>query len=349
MGQPLVIEIADHRGRLLQRTRLGPGSCTIGRGYRNDIILDDQYVDAEHLEIASNGAGDWIVTDLGSRNGTTVVATGQFLRQALLQPGQELRIGHTTIRVFASDHPVPPAQPLGTGTGLMAQYVEPRRATAILAGALVFTGISQYLGSSSTQSFAELATPALGLLLLAALWATAWAFTNRIVAHRFRFISHLAWTALIIVGYSIVAIGIEWLEFLVPRFDWSLVQVGIGTGVFATLLAGHLQLVTDWTAARQWRVAVLAAAAGLVIVGIIGQADWLEDGENTVAVDRSPLKPVSSRLVPSSGPDRFFDRAADLKAEVDEMAGDDDGGAAEPAGESDPPDTTAASGAPGER
>lgn len=323
MGQALVLEIADQRGRLLQRVRLGPGPCTIGRGYRNDVMLDDPYVDPDHLRIEPNEAGDWIVTDLGSANGTTVVTTGHFLKQGLLQVGHELRIGHTSIRVVSVDQPVPPAQRLGDSTGVLGRYVEPRRAAVILGGALVLTGVSQYLGSSSEQSFAELATPGLSLLLLAALWATVWAFTNRIVAHRFRLISHLAWAALIAVGYSILGIGLEWLEFLGPRFDWSVVQVGLGTGIFATLLAGHLQLVTDWPAARQWRVSLVSAVAGLVVIGIIGQSKWLDDGENTNDVDQSALKPVSARLIPSSSTDQFFGRAVDLKREVDDLAGDD--------------------------
>jgi hypothetical protein len=334
MGQALILEVADHRGRVRDRTRLGAAPLKIGRGYGNDLILDDPYVDAEHLLIEPTEGGDWTVTDLGTRNGTLEHTGGHQIKQAILQAGHELKVGRSTIRVLSVDHPVPAAlqAPRGGAGGVISRSVEPKLVGPILGVGLALSAVSQYYGSSSEQGFIELVTPGLAALLFAAIWATFWAFTNRIVAQRFRFLSHLGWTVFVAIGFSVLSLGMEWIEFFTPSIDWSVLKVAGSTGLFALLLAGHLQLVTEWSAARQWRVAVTVAAAGVVIVGIIGQSDLLENGDGTTAVDRSSLKPVSARLIASTSVDRFFEKTEDLRKDVDDLAGDD-----EPDGEAEPP------------
>lgn len=325
MGQALILEISDHRGRIRHRHRLDGPAVTLGRGYRNTLVLDDPFVDVEHLKIEATDGGDWMVTDLGSRNGTVEHTRGRRITQELLQAGHELRVGRSVIRVLALDQPLPAALPLGAEpTGFIARATEPRWAAPILVGGFALSGLSQYLGSSSSQGFAELASPGLGALMFAAAWATLWAFTNRIVGHRFRILSHLAWTVAIAVVYSLIVAGLQWVEFFTPSIDWSILQALLALGVFATLLVGHFQLVTDWAPTRQWRVATSVAAIGLAVIAIIGQSEVFKTGEGIGAADRVPLKPVSTKLIPATTTDRFFRSVADLKKDLDKPADDEE-------------------------
>ena len=74
------IEILDASGVVVSRQRVQSGVAAIGRGYENDVVIDDAYVAPAHLRIAYEidaAAADaeseqtsalWI-EDLGSQNG----------------------------------------------------------------------------------------------------------------------------------------------------------------------------------------------------------------------------------------------------------------------------------------
>ncbi len=64
-GQSALLLIDD------KRLVVGPDGATIGRSRKCDIVLDDPNVSREHAEIRPRG-GSWVVTDLGSTNGSSV-------------------------------------------------------------------------------------------------------------------------------------------------------------------------------------------------------------------------------------------------------------------------------------
>jgi hypothetical protein len=323
VGQALILEIIDPRGRVRQRVRLAEHPLTIGRGYRNDLILDDPYVDPNHLRIEGTEGGDWVVTDLGSKNGTWDGYYHRRVSSQLLQAGTEVRIGRTTIRAVGLDHAVPaaltdPAHQVGP----VRRLVDPWVALLATAFAIGVSTTSRYLASASQQGFVDLATPGLAILAIAIVWATAWAFTNRIVAQRFNFLGHLGWAMVLGTAFGLTTTLFEWIRFFAPALEWVWAEVLAEGGLFAVLLAGHLQLVTEWSAARQWRVAVLAA--GLVVgVGVIlNQSSVFTSGESE-RVAAVPLKPIAGRLVPAASIDQFFRATRGLQRIVDDLAGDE--------------------------
>ena len=68
----------------------------LGRGLDADIRLDDPLVAARHAEIVGDGAGGWLVRDLGSRRGTFLGS--RKIEEAVLRDGDELLIGPTRLR-----------------------------------------------------------------------------------------------------------------------------------------------------------------------------------------------------------------------------------------------------------
>ena len=63
---------------------------TIGRDASNPVCVPEQAVSRQHARIAFDGRS-WMLTDLGSRNGTMV--DGAFISEIELQPLHEIRIG----------------------------------------------------------------------------------------------------------------------------------------------------------------------------------------------------------------------------------------------------------------
>ncbi len=74
-----------------KRLMVGPTGVTLGRSRQCEIVLDDPNVSRQHAEIRPRG-GSWVLTDLGSTNGSSV--NGRRIDgPEVLKPGDELELG----------------------------------------------------------------------------------------------------------------------------------------------------------------------------------------------------------------------------------------------------------------
>jgi transcriptional regulator with GAF, ATPase, and Fis domain len=73
---------------------VGEAPLLIGRGPDNGVVLTDDLASREHVSVAWDD-GTWTVTDLGSRNGTSL--DGKRLTGAASGPWRCLRVGHTLL------------------------------------------------------------------------------------------------------------------------------------------------------------------------------------------------------------------------------------------------------------
>ncbi len=320
MGEPLIVEVTDHRGQVrfrahLDRTR---PATMVGRAPRNDVILDDPYADAEHLRITPVDGGGWRFTDLDSTNGVWFGQSGIRCPAGTITAGLELKAGRSILRFVSPDAPVAaalsdPAQRSGIGRRLL----EPRTIVAILATGMVFSATTQYYASTDPVDLAGLATPGLTILILAALWASAWAFTNRLVAHRFRFLGHWAWAVLMTTVGSALTYGRDWLGFFAPNGGTNGVEFVTWWLVGGLLLVGHFELVTEWPRVRRWTVAMIATGV-LAAIGVVLQSS-AAPGRGGSPRRSGALKPIAVRYLPATSLDRFVRDAGKLKQKVDEL------------------------------
>jgi pSer/pThr/pTyr-binding forkhead associated (FHA) protein len=79
-----------------KRFVIGADGVTLGRSRHCDVTVDDPNVSRTHAEIRARG-GSWVVTDLGSTNGSRL--NGRSLDQpTVLKPGDEIELGTTTLQ-----------------------------------------------------------------------------------------------------------------------------------------------------------------------------------------------------------------------------------------------------------
>jgi hypothetical protein len=96
--------LADARGSrrpravlLLGSKRLvvGDSGVTLGRSRSSDVMVDDPNVSRAHAEVRAHGS-TWVLTDLGSTNGTRL--NGRRVTQPeVLGPGDQIEVGTTTL------------------------------------------------------------------------------------------------------------------------------------------------------------------------------------------------------------------------------------------------------------
>ena len=89
----VVVHPADGKPRSV---KLGP-SMTIGRAPECELLIDDTYASSQHARLFGKN-GSWYVEDLGSTNGT-YVNDQKLAAPAMVQPGDKIRIGTTTLEL----------------------------------------------------------------------------------------------------------------------------------------------------------------------------------------------------------------------------------------------------------
>jgi hypothetical protein len=78
-----------------KRMVVGPAGVVIGRSRQSDVVVDDPNVSRQHAEIRPRG-GSWVLTDLGSTNGS--VLNGRRIDGAeVLKPGDQIEIGTSSM------------------------------------------------------------------------------------------------------------------------------------------------------------------------------------------------------------------------------------------------------------
>jgi pSer/pThr/pTyr-binding forkhead associated (FHA) protein len=93
-GRKLTVVEGELKGTAVPLTT---AVITIGRAPDSTIVLRDDYVSTKHARVYPSGS-DWVVEDLGSTNGTWINKT-RVTTPTVLEPGQDLRIGRTTMRI----------------------------------------------------------------------------------------------------------------------------------------------------------------------------------------------------------------------------------------------------------
>ena len=81
------------------RLRFAGPEVRVGRGYDNDVVIDDPYVAARHLRVFRDEEGQLVAEDLGSVNGLYLDRDSRRRARILIDPERPLRVGYTLVRV----------------------------------------------------------------------------------------------------------------------------------------------------------------------------------------------------------------------------------------------------------
>ncbi|MDN2676960.1 FHA domain-containing protein [Janthinobacterium sp. SUN176] len=312
MKAPYFIEILADNGEVRQRQRIATLPIRIGRGYDNDFILDDAHTAAAHAIVEDDGAGGLLLRDLGSQNG--VIHRGQRQLQVAMTGNSIVRLGHTRLRVRASDHPVAPE--LGDTTRHDWEGLRPAIAGLAMIGASA--AFSNWL--SDADAFEPISYLMIIAYALAGglVWASIWAVANRLFGHGARFGRHL-----FIIGCGLLAMEVWELGSNVTAYALSLeVLTRYGRHMFIVIVCAmiyyHLCTIKPQHPRRFGLVAVVLAIVGstLILLSNLQASGRLAD-EAYMAV----IYPPALRLSQDHTTDAFFRDAASLQRAVDAERG----------------------------
>jgi hypothetical protein len=263
-----------------------------------------------------------IVEDLNTVNGTRLLTSQERIERHRVPAGGEavIRIGQTVLRIRGDDFavgPVASSRPLFRPFGRHAE-------NGVIAFLVFITGLGLNVLAYAQEInkkviWSDLTVMFLILMIIFALWAGFWSFLNQLVAHSFRFMTHLALSGIASVVFLMLFIVKEYFEFL---FTAPIAAEVVGFGgfavIFSLLLYGHLSIMSEFSGRKRILSSVLMSAA---IVGIVLLINYTEKKEFSDELRFSHvIKPVGRKWVRTVSSDEFFGNLNKLRATIDAMA-----------------------------
>src|SRR5258708_4105446 len=107
MDEMILVEVLTRHREVAARYRFAGPEVHIGRGYANDVIVDDPYVAVEHLRVRRGDDGALVAEDIGTLNGMHVDRGADRVERVVLNGDQVIRIGRTDLRIRGVDYVLP--------------------------------------------------------------------------------------------------------------------------------------------------------------------------------------------------------------------------------------------------
>lgn len=313
----IVVEVLDRNGRVQERIKKSAAQLSVGRSYRNDVILADPYVCPQHLALQfDTERGHWKITDTSSQNGTYLVGRGRLHQPHLLQSGEEFDLGETRIRLLLPEHEIPATRKLPSGR-MLADYVAmPVVAMALLIITLGVFAFAQYLGQGTETKLQQLLLEALMFLAVPFVWASVWGMIGRVAVHDVRFSFHLSiGSLLVLLAYALSVAG-DFLGFGFSSDSVALWLENIGEGVLlCSVLLASLWAATNLSRVSRW---ILANSLAWSLIGV-GVLSYMANSDpyETQGQEMFRLKPPFAQVQPAESLDDFMLSAEDAFAELD--------------------------------
>jgi hypothetical protein len=301
-------------GEVLARHAVWRWPSRIGRGYEMDVILDDPFVAAAHVEIRDTPEGRFAIDDLRSLNGMRVLPSSETRTSAEIGPEDIVRIGHTQFRIRPRFYAVAGERRIRQGAAYRGAVMF-TIAAAIVVATLVWDA---FLTTSHRDEKALTAVSVFTVVAAGAMWIAIWSLVGRTAGRRANFAAHgfvacagvLAlqlWTTS--TGYLAFGLDAGWLE--------TLSVVGAAS-LFGYIVYRHLRLASR--AKRRAHatvaacVAIVAFGGGSLLMNLMGAMDPAAQSHSY------SLKAPFFLLVRGMSPADYLARSSDLKRTVDDLA-----------------------------
>ena len=260
----IVVERVGRSGAVIERQQFSRLPVSLGRAYRNDVILTDPFVDAYHGELSSDENGELSVRDINSRNGIQVA--GSWLRSTSqqLESGETLTLGKTHLRVFSADQPVPEALSLSSMESVFNQVAKVW--VVALGFCLLITMIllEKHLGSLGSFSLMAHLGELLGVFTIVLAYAGVWALLGRIFRHDGRFLGHCVIIILTLLGLQLGEYILQWLEFNLNISSWQVfLEFLLAAALVLFLLRSSLFLATHL---KGWSAHLVALFPAILLI-----------------------------------------------------------------------------------
>lgn len=309
MRAPFFIECLARNGEVLQRHRVEQTPFRIGRAYDNDVMLDDPYVAAHHATVVQDN-DELVIHAETSHNG--IVSNRIRHSSVKLDGNTAIRLGHTRLRIRAADHPV--ADELLDSTNHHWEGWLPAF-TGLALMILIALG-SNWLNTTSEIEILGLFTASTGIVSTLLIWSGLWSLANRLFGGSARLGRHLF---IVACGY---AIGEAWTiisNTLAYAFSWEFLdQYSSMTETLVIVGVVYFHLITI-NPRHPKRMLSIAVSLAIAVNAVLLLNNYRNTGMLTNKLYMDIILPPAVRQTGAQPLNEFFDKAAELREEVDKQ------------------------------
>ncbi len=310
------VEILDRHGDVSARHPVHAWPLKVGRAYTSDIVLDDPYVAADHLEINHQDEGIYQLKIVNSINAMMIEPRHGKQADATVSANQIVRIGQTQLRIRPLNYSVSAEKPLSSNAWS-------RSWSALFIGVavlLLMHFLTLWLNYDHADGYNIFLLPILGVITLLLFWVGFWALIGRVLSGRANFIAHTVNASLgvalliflnsLLYGYADFALDSRMVSNVLPEVIEPLI-IGI-------LLYRHFSLVSRMSR-RKLGIIVVALLASLLGFGYVTDK-WTADDNITAMSFSRTIGPPFLLLAHGKSTDAFISRADRLKLKADESS-----------------------------
>lgn len=304
------VEILSRHRDVAARFRVSGDEARIGRGYDNDVVVDDPCVAASHVRIFRDEAGRLVAEDAGSKNGLFLDRDTARQKRIVVDPERPIRIGHTCLRIREATHAVPPERPAGAP----AQPFLAAAAGGLAASVLGLEALFMWLAQTSEPKASIYVNGLLIIAVLALVWVSVWTILSRIFSGQARFVQNFV---IGLSGLLLIALYRELSEIAAFALTWPAAisnEYVAQSVIVAVACFFHLR-----ETGRSRLVLKGAVMAALLVLAVALQA--LLRSESAADYGQQPtvrlMMPPAFRLAPVRNEGDYFADVERLKAGLD--------------------------------
>lgn len=321
--EPVIwVELLSRHRDVAARYRLAGPEVHIGRGYDNDVVVDDPFVAARHVRVFRDDAGRLVAEDLGSAGGMFLDRDKSRRERIAIDGERPIRIGHTYLRIRDAHHAVA-SERVGKQ---QARLLPIALAAALGAAILGIETLSEWFAETGEPRLTYYLTPLFGVVLMVVVWVALWAILSRIFSGRARFERNLV---IALLGFLFYSLYHEFAQFSAFALTWRVPAGYEYVAMWCALAAAcffHLREANP--SALKLKGGIVGALLTLVLaVQTLAQSEARADFGQQSYLRR--LLPPVLRLAPVQDENSFFAEIERLKTTLDrdraETPGDESG------------------------
>jgi len=317
----MIVEVITAQKTLVNYKVFDSDTIVIGRGFDNDVIINDQFISVRHLQISSDG--DILkVKDLSSKNGTYRSDAKQKIKECNVNSGTEFIIGRTRIRIYLNSHHLRPTQSLHRKNKIITLIKKPSTAWILILVMMGLSFIDAKLNLITKEPFVTFLLSPISDAIIVLIWAGFWAFIGRLIRHRTRFFVYISCCCIWILTYSLLTTVNNYIGFYTnSTLILAIIQYIINGGMLITVLHFSLTFATNMRIKAKLVFSIVFTL--LLISSIIGIKASLSATVSEYYTLESPynalLKPPIWGVKKGISIERFIDNSDRLfKFEVEE-------------------------------
>ncbi|MCK5052192.1 MAG: FHA domain-containing protein [Candidatus Cloacimonetes bacterium] len=219
--EKLVLEITLPKIEFKQFVKLDSFPVKIGRGYNNDVIIQDEYVSENHLEL--NYIGNQIVLkDLNSENGIFIDKKERIDGEALIHPDKSVTIGKTSIKIMPYDHQISKTKKLNINKSFSGRYKIVVVAWVLLVLNIMITVMINHSNTFRDEKFMKLFNDVPAEVMVLIIWAGILTFIGKLFKKESAFHKQLLYICILIIILTLFPFLKEIILFNSSNLFWRI-------------------------------------------------------------------------------------------------------------------------------